>query len=339
MSTTHSVDQVEAYITEVRNRLVGIPDDECAELLDDVSAHVREVAREHGADQLVERLGAPEKFGDELRAAAGFKAAQPPSSVDRWWSELRLPTLPNDRIAPVWARLEPAWWVLRGVLVAQLVLWAANVEDAVIPRIGTSRLLGLVALVFGGGVSYVLGDRRPTGEPARRRRIRIVAELALVLFGVAHVAQASDTQYVYVDNGQSAVGYDQCLRDSAGRPIGNLYAFDSTGKLIPQFFLTDQAGRGIDNLCPDDADADHPNGPAKTTYARDVNGAQVFNVFPRAQQRSAGTDPMTGERTGSGAVPPPAVLFPQLEPPGVTATAGPPASTASSTTTPPTTTP
>jgi hypothetical protein len=90
---------------------------------------------------------------------------------------------------------------------------------------------------------------------------------------------------------------------------------DSSGKLIPQFFLTDQAGRAIDNLCPDQTDAEKPNGPARTTYARDINGAPVYNVFPRAQQRATSTDPMTGESLGSAPVPPPAVVLPQIAPP------------------------
>ena len=49
---------------------------------------------------------------------------------------------------------------------------------------------------------------------------------------------------VYFDSGQAGVSHvDGCLRDASGQPIGNLYAFDPSGQLVPQFFLTDHAGR------------------------------------------------------------------------------------------------
>lgn len=313
MSTTHPTDQVEAYLAEVKSRLVGIPEEECAELLDDVSVHVREVAEEHGADKLVDQLGTPAQFGDELRASAGFKAAQPPSVTERWWSALHLPALPTERITPVWERLEPAWWIVRGVIVAYAVLWiVAGVEESVIPRIGSSRLLGALVLLFAGGVSYVLGDRRPHDQNGRLKQARILGEVALVFIGIAYFSNASEPNYVYYDSSGS-VQQDQCMRDSAGRAIGNLYGYDLTGKLIPQFFLTDQAGRPIDNLCPDQADGASEFGPPQTSYAHDVNGAPVYNVFPRAQQAQVG-DPETGMVTGTKPVNPPAVLLPQIAP-------------------------
>ncbi len=321
MSTTHQVDLVEAYIAEVRERLVGVPEEERTELLDDVTAHVREVADEHGADQLRDRLGSPQQFGDELRTSAGFTPADAESSgpsitarFDRQWAALRA-TPPGKWVEQEWPRLEPAWWLLRGAALVSLAMSLSEPNAGLIPRIGDGRMLGLLAVAAGAVTSYILGSRRPANQSRRVHRARIAGEVALAFFAVVFLAQASDSHVVYYDSSNGSQP-DACLRDSAGRAIGNLFAFDATGKAIPQVFLTDQAGRAIDNLCPDQADSENPNGPAKTTYARDVNGAPVYNVFPRAQQRATSVDPNTGEVTGTSPVPAPAVVLPQLAPDG-----------------------
>ncbi len=316
MSTTHPVDQVEAYLAEVRERLSGLPDEERAELLEDVSAHVREVADEHGADQLSERLGTPAEFGDELRSSAGFSPVEESSATAtraRWRSrldDLRETTLVK-RVVQEWPRLEPTWWLLRGVFVVWLLVSISEVDPSLVPRIGESRLLGLLVLGAAAAASFALGDRRPPRAQQRLRRTRIAGEVALAIFGLLFIADSSQTRVQYIDNGYSAER-DPCMRDSAGRAIGNLHAFDPAGQRIPQFFLTDQAGRPIDNLCPDDAESNNQFGPAKTTYARDANGAAIYNVFPRAQERVTAMDPRTGLPSKTEPVPPPAVVFPQV---------------------------
>lgn len=310
VSTTHPVDQVAAYLEEVRARLVGVPDEEQAELLDDVAAHVREVADEHGADQLRERLGSPEQFGDELRTSAGFA---PPASgatvqarakrrIDTW-RESKL----WRRVVAEWPRLEPAWWLLRGVAVVWLVTGVAGGTDGLIP----DTFMGPFVLVAGAATSYALAIRRPDDQSPTFRKARVVGEVLLAVFAFFFVLSAQQTKYVYYDSSSGAQP-DACLRDSAGRAISNLFGYDLNGQLIPKFFLTDQAGRPIDNLCPDEVEAPG-GGNAATTYARDVNGAPVYNVFPRAQQRTV-MDEMTGEVRTQGPIVPPAVVFPQIDP-------------------------
>jgi hypothetical protein len=207
------------------------------------------------------------------------------------------------------------------VFVTFLVFRLAGTQQMLVPRVAGSHLLGLVVLAAGAAGSFALGERRPSTQSRRLREARVAAEVLLALFGLAYMADASHNRVEYVDSGgvYSAPSPDPCLRDSAGRAIGNLFAFDSTGKAIPQFFLTDQAGRPIDNLCPEQANADNP---AQTAYAHDVNGAPVYNVFPRSQQRVL-IDPATGKASPAAAVPPPALVLPQLAP----ATAQTPATT------------
>ena len=324
MTTTHSVDAVEAYIDEVRARLVGVPDDERAELLDEITTHVREVAREHGPEHLRERLGSPAQFGDELRASAGYAApepeAKPAGAVRRLWGKAR-DRFQSDRTQEVWQKLEPGWFVVRGVLFGYAVFQVAGVQRELMPRLGNSRVLGVAVLVLGAVASFMLGERRPAVQTKWARRGRIGAEAAIVILGLAFLTEAGKARVMHFDSGNAAYQTDACLRDSAGRPIGNLFAYDPAGQLIPQFFLTDQSGRPIDNLCPDQAQLNQ-HGPGKTTYTRDANGAPVYNVFPRKQEQLI-PNQQTGEATWVPAVPP-AVVFPQIAPTTTTTAAPPP---------------
>ncbi|HEY8371527.1 MAG TPA: hypothetical protein VIL00_02175 [Pseudonocardiaceae bacterium] len=74
MSNTHS--DVDIYLRRVRDALADLPSAERDEVLEDVSAHLAEVAAELGdpvtMERLVERLGEPERCAAELRAAAGY---------------------------------------------------------------------------------------------------------------------------------------------------------------------------------------------------------------------------------------------------------------------------
>jgi hypothetical protein len=305
VTTTQAVEAVEAYINEVRERLADVPDEERVDLLDDVAAHVREIAEEFGADQIRDRLGSPEEFTDELRASAGYAppaehaAGLSPSlwSRMRSWLDKHVRTAANRAL---WRNLEPGWFVLRGVM-----------AGFALSRLTRSGAFAVVVMIAGAVASYRLGERRPSPQRVLARRARIAAELLLVVVALGLFNDSRHDRYVYVDGGPSGYGGDPCLRDSAGRAIGNLYAFDPSGAAIPRFFLTDQAGRPIDNLCPQEA-PDVTGEPAETTYARDTNGNPVYGVFPRQQQHLQ-RDATTGEITKSP-VSPPAVVFPQLSP-------------------------
>jgi uncharacterized membrane protein len=299
------LDAVEAYINEVRERLADVPEEDRVDLLDDVAAHVREIADEFGAEALHERLGTPEEFTTELRASAGYGAPtgseEAPPAPSRLRRSVRWidSTFRTDANRALWRKLEPGWFVLRGVLAGFLV-----------SRVTGAGGFGVVLMAAGAVASYRLGDRRPATQKPSVRRLRVAAEVGLALVALATLHSSSD-RIIYVDSGGPAFAGDPCLRDGTGQPIGNLYAFDPQGQLIPQFFLTDQAGRPIQNLCPD---AVTKNGyPVGTEYVRDVNGAPVYGVFPR-KQTATNFDQETNTMTKEPVVPP-AVVFPQLSPP------------------------
>ncbi|GLZ42980.1 hypothetical protein [Actinokineospora sp. NBRC 105648] len=77
------------YLARVRAALADLPGDELAEVMEDVEPHVIEVFDEAGTgEEVVRRLGTPEAYAAELRAAGGY----PPPFTDvltparRTWS-------------------------------------------------------------------------------------------------------------------------------------------------------------------------------------------------------------------------------------------------------------
>ncbi len=123
-ATTARGATAEQYLDRVRAALADLPIDEREELLEDLPAHLADVAAESDG-ALEERLGSPEEYAAELRASAGLapptagagngvrgtrRLAEFSAAVDQWpaWQRFRA-------FAP---SLRPGWWVLRGYLVA-----------------------------------------------------------------------------------------------------------------------------------------------------------------------------------------------------------------------------
>lgn len=84
MTTTTPI-AVREYLARVRTALADLPEGELDEVLDDVRPHLAEIAAELGEDarlaEMVERLGTPESYAAELRAAGGYPA--PSATSDR----------------------------------------------------------------------------------------------------------------------------------------------------------------------------------------------------------------------------------------------------------------
>ena len=68
------------FLTRMRAALSDLPPAEVDELLEDTEEHVRELAGEHGEDQLELRLGSPEAYAAELRSAAGYPPPPEPEA-------------------------------------------------------------------------------------------------------------------------------------------------------------------------------------------------------------------------------------------------------------------
>ncbi|UVS78779.1 DUF1700 domain-containing protein [Actinokineospora sp. UTMC 2448] len=69
--------EVAEYLRRVRAGLTGLPDEEVAEVMEDLAPHVDEVYAEAGSlEAVVDRLGTPEEYAAELRRAGGYPVAQ-----------------------------------------------------------------------------------------------------------------------------------------------------------------------------------------------------------------------------------------------------------------------
>ncbi|MFF0338796.1 DUF1700 domain-containing protein [Kribbella sp. NPDC004875] len=84
------------YLAQVRAELSDLPPGELADVLEDVSGHLTEVAAEFGTEPTVadlqERLGTPRQYADQLRTAAGYPPRPAPvgqTHPDAGWKALR----------------------------------------------------------------------------------------------------------------------------------------------------------------------------------------------------------------------------------------------------------
>src|SRR5438445_7153055 len=147
MTSNEQASDVASYAASVRAALSDLPRDQAEVLLEGLEDHLREIASEAGGP-LAERLGPPEQYAQELRAAYGASRASG-RRQDPLFRDLRLAV--NRLTGSAWYRqvraflpeLRPAWWVLRAYL-AVLILAAA----------------------FSGG-----SDLRPIPNPATKRRL------------------------------------------------------------------------------------------------------------------------------------------------------------------------
>ncbi|MFI5732658.1 DUF1700 domain-containing protein [Kribbella sp. NPDC051587] len=86
---------VAMYLNQVRAELSDLPPGELADVLEDVSGHLTEVAAEFDSEPTItalhERLGTPRQYADELRTAAGYppRTTKPPADQNPAKKSLR----------------------------------------------------------------------------------------------------------------------------------------------------------------------------------------------------------------------------------------------------------
>jgi hypothetical protein len=266
MTTTERLVPMEAepYIAAVRELLWSLPTDERDELLDDLSAHLTELAAEDGAP-LRQRLGAPSAYAAEFVASAGVAPSAPPArSISM--PQLHLPAAVRDRLTA----LRPAWLVIRPFLV---IFGGAELFINDFSRNAERFEVALLVLVAVAGISV---SQRLTGVVDR------LVTVAAVLGGLALFAAWTDgPDYVYVDNS----GYQQplFLTRADGMPITNIWAYDANGEPV-DVFLFDQDGSPIVDL--QSSSWDERTGEEITAQPRTgPNGAPLLNLYPRVQSR------------------------------------------------------
>src|ERR1700687_4491266 len=92
MVSNDQASDVAPYAASVRAALSDLPSDQADVLLEDLEDHLREIAAEAGGP-LTERLGPPEQYAQELRAAYGAARVNTPRQD---------PALPDLQRARAW---------------------------------------------------------------------------------------------------------------------------------------------------------------------------------------------------------------------------------------------
>ena len=311
---------VARYAAEVRAALAELPADQRMELLEDLTDHLREVSAELEAESglereaalaaadagstlsLAERLGPPEAYADELRAAAGLPPRREGGSgrhaaprVELVRSELA------RRLRQAWAAaawspagrtvrdflpgLRPAWWVLRGYLTVLLVaallqrtLHGGNTASFPVPVLFGSAALGLLSIAVAVIASVALGKPGAASASAAGRWLTVLGNAGLGVFALVLLVSLQGNGATAFGRQAGAVatsGSGFGLRMN-GREVSNIFAFDAKGRPLKAVYLVDQDGRP---LVATHTDSDN----LEVTMPVDPNGMEVGNLYPQAQ--------------------------------------------------------
>ena len=281
--------EVTVYLAAVRAALADLPEEEREDLLADVRPSLVDAADESGGN-IAARLGPPDEFAAELRAAAGL---QPTPSARAGYRELLRRIAVDPRVAQL-RRLAPIWWVARAyVAVAAIALVAGaswSLTYPIVPRLGSGALA--VALIVAAAVLSVwLGLARRSFWPAEL----VLAVAAIpVLVHLAHKPVPPST-VVYIET----AAYQQGLSYN-GVSVNNVYPYSRDGHLLHDVLLFTGSGTPID------APAGVPD-PLRRVL-RTKAGKPVYNAFPIRY-----FDPGTGKVSHPDASPP--VRIPRIATP------------------------
>ena len=293
MTSATAGTQVREYLDAVRACLDDLEPEAREHLLSDTEASLLE-ADGDAADLPPEvRLGPPERFASELRAAAGLPEMPAPAARPGVLARLAAhPFLPAARVLA--RELAPIWWVMRAfaavTLVAQVVGddWSAR-YPVLTAALGTPG--GLLLLAGAIAASIALGRRERTAKRRWPLLLNLACTAAAVWVALAMAGNwgAGATVVTYVDPVPPPTNG---LRLD-GRPVGNVYPYDRRGRLLQDVRLYDDLGSPLDVRRGESL-------PRRVVADR--SGANVFNAFP-IRYFEKGTQKV--RRPESGALPEP----------------------------------
>jgi hypothetical protein len=272
-------DEITAYVDAVRDTLADLPADTRQELLDDLPEHLAEVLAD-GEGSLVDQLGTPQAYAAELRGAAGlvggFAGRPAPDRFARLRETVRKnlhaadvrvgPLLGYEHASEFLHLLRPAWWVVRGYLVAMVlarVLDDSGQPIGLLPRIGGSEAVAFLLLAAAVLGSIWLGRRSAPLAPWPRYALRSGTVL-LVLVAL--------TGFLDADSSTRGSSYQDVRYDNPYGEINDVYVYDGQGRLLTGVRLFDQNGQPIrlgNPWCEDMASEDgswEPRPAWETTY-------------------------------------------------------------------------
>lgn len=225
-TTTRS--DVRAYVARVRVALSDLPDNDADELTQGMEADLAELAAE--SQSLRSRLGTPETYADDLRAAAGLPPRAPAAQGGALglrlahWSERR-----NTLMAQPWARdLRSVGWAVRGVV----VFWVV----ALVFGISSSNLLGWA---LGAALSFWVG-RATRNWKDGARGLLVTVNLVIALVGLILLPSHYDESIREPEFSGSPAAVEGLAVN--GEPVTGIVVYDSSGRRIEQPRAFDQNG-------------------------------------------------------------------------------------------------
>ncbi|MEW1840519.1 hypothetical protein AB0392_21460 [Nonomuraea angiospora] len=276
----------EQYAQAVREALADHP--ERGELLEDLDDHLAEIAAESELP-LEDRLGPPEVYAEELAAAYGDR----PESGGKRRIDPRAWALgahtrlmgqgPYRSFVGFLPELRPGWWVLRGYLLAMLLL-ALTGEGGLVPP----NLAGWALVAAGVWISVWLGRaRRGRLATGLMGALNLVAALTLFAGMVeaasyggsepTHVVMAKPTP-VWVDSASSNDRvYNIKPYGKDGTPLSDVYLYDQDGKPLTTNF--EDFGYTVDRSCGEPILNRYPLPLVEPTMV-DTEGAVKPSVCP-----------------------------------------------------------
>ncbi|GGT18358.1 hypothetical protein ACFFV7_15310 [Nonomuraea spiralis] len=241
----------EQYAQAVRDALADHPDRE--ELIEDLDDHLAEIAAESDLP-LEDRLGPPAAYADELVAAYGGRPQsrqkrrrRPREYAARAHAAL-LRQKPYQGLVAFLPELRPGWWVLRGYLLAMLLL-AITARGGLVP--GNLAEWALVAAAVWVSVWF---GRAGGGRFAAllATGVNLVAALAL-LVGMAEasggreqpVAMSAPADVMLVGGSLGFYNIKPYAKD--GSPLTDVYLYDQDGN--PITVAPEEHGFTVDRSC------------------------------------------------------------------------------------------
>jgi hypothetical protein len=308
--------EAQSYLDRVGAVLADLPEEERADLLDELGTHVDEIAAE-GTSSLEARLGSPEDYAAELRASAGLPPARTGGRVVARLRARTEPWLARPVVVSAGeflVALRPAWWVTRGWVAGAALahLTSSSPWDYSLLPVpgGTIGFWGTVVAIV---VSVQIGRGRihPANRHWRHTVTAMNVTLAIALLPVLSSLSDASQYSVYLGTRRVEVPPQEGVY-SGGTQVWNIYPYDAAGRMLHDVRLYDQGGNPLSLGLAFD--------PTKQ-QTLDAAGQKVDNAFPYRY-----LDPTTGQVADPEAAPP--IAAPPLL--GVpTATPAAPAATAS----------
>ena len=290
---------IATYAAAVRAALSDLPPNKRELVLEDIEDHLAEVAVESELP-LASRLGTPEAYAAELRAAyeGGQSVARRRLPRSRRLLRAAILQISGSRtyqaVRDYLPELRPAWWVLRAYLIVLVlaVMFHGNETIHPIPNPFTSGgILELIAMaaaiVFSIKVGRWSASRRSGLSWPLRAGNAVVALSGLIALGTMSTIPSWVAYYSASGNG---------MPDAyAAAPLTNIYVYTIDGKPLDGVLLYDQDGRPL---------VVNASGYGITSeYPTAADGQPITNEYPLTQTT------MDGSR-----VVPPRVVVPPVSP-------------------------